>query len=83
MGAEVNPRVRYRGNAQADVRERMDQQASEINRKRNIEEFDHNGAAMTPPDLRPRQLPYAPIDLTRHNIYWPLRPVVYPIRVSE
>ncbi|MDX5423635.1 MAG: hypothetical protein LPK14_15380, partial [Hymenobacteraceae bacterium] len=73
VGAEVNPRVRYRSPANTGIRERMDEQASEINRKRNIEQFDQNKAAMTPPDLRPRQLPFSPIDSTRHNIYWPIR----------
>lgn len=82
-GPAVDQRVRYRGNAQADLRERMDQEASEINRKRNIEQFDRNKAAMTPPTLRPLQLPYSPIDSTRHNIYWPIRPVIRPIRVNQ
>lgn len=79
-GPEVDQRVRYRGNAQADLLERMDEDASEINRKRNIEQFDRNKAAMTPPAIRSLQLPYAPIDSTRHNIYWPIRPVVRPIQ---
>jgi hypothetical protein len=82
-GPEVDQRVRYRGDAQAGVLERMEQEASEINRKRNIEQFDRNKAAMTPPALRPLQLPYAPIDSTRHNIYWPIRPVVSPIRIKQ
>ncbi|WP_439881639.1 hypothetical protein ACSX1A_00480 [Pontibacter sp. MBLB2868] len=82
-GPAVEQRVRYRGNAQADLRERMDQEASEINRKRNIEQFDRNKAAMTPPDLRPQQLPFSPIDSTRHNIYWPIRPVIRPIQVKQ
>ncbi|MFD2513675.1 hypothetical protein ACFSRY_07340 [Pontibacter locisalis] len=82
-GPVVDERVRFRGNAQADLRERMDQEASEINRKRNIEQFDRNKAAMTPNALRPLQLPYSPIDSTRHNIYWPIRPVVRPIRVNQ
>ena len=34
----------------------MDEKASEINRKRNIEEFDHNGAANRPPEMRTRDL---------------------------
>jgi hypothetical protein len=76
----VDQRVKYRGNAQADIRERMDEEASEINRKRNIEQFDRNKAAMTPNNLRPQQLPFSPVDSTRHNIYWPIRPVIRPIR---
>ena len=59
-------RVRYRGDANAGLRDRMDEQASEINRKRNIEEFDRNGPAMRPPEVRPERLPNAPIDTTKH-----------------
>ena len=50
----------------------MGGQASEINRKRNIEEFDRNGPATTPPEVRPQQLPNAPVDSTRHRILRPL-----------
>lgn len=49
------------------LREGMDEQASEINRKRNIEEFDRNEPAMTPPTLRPTLVPHAPVDSAVHN----------------
>ncbi|MBC5993260.1 hypothetical protein [Pontibacter cellulosilyticus] len=80
-GVVTEQRVSYREGLNTDVRVRMNEQASEINRKRNIEEFDRNEPAMTPPTLRPQHLPYSPIDSTRHTIYWPIRPVIRPIRV--
>jgi len=49
------------------LREGMDEYASEINRKRNIEEFDRNEPAMTPPVLRPLLVPHAPVDSAIHN----------------
>lgn len=79
----VNERVTLRPTPQGTLGRQMGGVASEINRKRNIEEFDRNGPAMTPNALRPRQLPFAPIDSTRHNIYWPIRPVIRPIRVNQ
>ncbi|WP_299824952.1 hypothetical protein [uncultured Pontibacter sp.] len=82
-GAITQQRVRYNGDASMDIRERMNEQSSEINRKRNIEEFDRNGPATTPPALRPQQLPISPVDSTRHNIYWPIRPVIRPIQVNR
>ncbi|OKL39357.1 hypothetical protein A3841_01970 [Pontibacter flavimaris] len=69
-----NERVTLRHNPAQTLRDRMDNQASEINRKRNIEQFDSNSPAMTPNTLRPQQLPHAPVDSSRHNIYWPLPP---------
>ena len=82
-GVVTEQRVRYSPNIDRNLRERMNEQASEINRKRNIEEFDRNGPATTPPTLRPQQLPIAPVDSTRHNIYWPIRPVIRPIPVNR
>ena len=81
-GVVTQQRVRYEAGLNTDVRVRMNEQASEINRKRNIEQFDRNEPAMTPNLLRPRTLPYAPIDSTRHTIYWPIRPVLQPIRIK-
>lgn len=72
--ATVNERVTLYNNPAETVQQRMNQQASEINRKRNIEQFDSNSPAMTPNTLRPRQLPYAPIDSSRHNLVWPVPP---------
>ena len=82
-GPVVNERVTLRPTPGGTLGRQMGGVASEINRKRNIEEFDRNGPAMTPNTLRPRQLPYAPIDSTRHNIYWPIRPVVRPIPINQ
>ncbi len=79
----VDQRVRYRHDVEPDLRERMKGQASEINRKHNIEEFDRNEPATIPPTLRPQRLPYSPIDSTRHNIYRPIRPVIKPIRGNQ
>ncbi|RDV13424.1 hypothetical protein DXT99_19740 [Pontibacter diazotrophicus] len=80
---ELRKRVTLRPTPVGTLGRQMGGVASEINRKRNIEEFDRNGPAMTPNALRPRQLPFAPIDSTRHNIYWPVRPVIRPIRVNQ
>ncbi|MCC9136185.1 hypothetical protein ACFSKU_00990 [Pontibacter silvestris] len=74
----VNQRVRLVDDSQYGLRQHMDNQASEINRKRNIEEFDRNGPAMTPPERRPVLLPHAPVDSTRHNIYWPYNTRAWP-----
>ncbi|GAA4440572.1 hypothetical protein GCM10023188_38010 [Pontibacter saemangeumensis] len=79
----VNERVTLRPGPEGTLGRQMGGVASEINRKRNIEEFDRNGPATTPNALRPRQLPYAPVDSARHNIYWPISPKVPPIRVKE
>lgn len=81
--ARVNERVTLYNNPAETLRDRMGQQASEINRKRNIEQFDSNSPAMTPNTLRPRTLPFAPIDSTRHNIYWPISPVVRPLPTKQ
>lgn len=81
--ARVNERVTLYNNPAQTLRDRMGQQASEINRKRNIEQFDSNSPAMTPNTLRPRTLPLAPIDSTRHNIYWPIYPVVRPLPTGQ
>lgn len=59
-------RVRYRDGNQ--VRNRMYEQASDINRKRNIEEYDRNAPVNLPPEVRPQQLPNAPVDSTRHRV---------------
>ncbi|MEJ8804221.1 hypothetical protein [Pontibacter sp. H249] len=82
-GVVTQQRVSYKAGLNTDVRVRMNEQASEINRKRNIEEFDRNEPGMTPNALRPRMLPFSPIDSTRHTIYWPIRPVVRPIRIEQ
>ena len=66
-GVERNQRVRYRGDANADLRDRMDEQSSDINRKKNIEETGRNDPAMKPPELRPERLPNSPVDTTKHN----------------
>ncbi|SIT92360.1 hypothetical protein SAMN05444128_2819 [Pontibacter indicus] len=59
-------RVRYNdGNS---VRNQLYEQASDINRKRNIEEYDRNAPVNLPPEIRPQQLPNAPVDSTRHRI---------------
>ncbi|RIJ33545.1 hypothetical protein [Pontibacter oryzae] len=78
-----NKRVTLYNNPTETLRDRMDEQASEINRKRNIEQFNSNSPAMTPNTLRPLQLPLAPIDSTRHNIYWPISPVVRPLPANQ
>ncbi|MFD2248147.1 hypothetical protein [Pontibacter ruber] len=67
-----NRRVQYSDNRDAELRRQMNQQASEINRKKNVEE-GQNAPATTPPTLRPRQVPNAPVDSTRHNVQRPLR----------
>lgn len=64
---EAEKRVRLHENETATIRESMDEQASEINRKRNIEEANHNNPAMRPPELRVRQMPHAPLDSAVHN----------------
>ena len=79
----VNERVTLRPGHEGTLGRQTGGEASEINRKRNIEEFDRNGPAMTPNALRPRQLPNAPIDSTRHNIHWPISPEVPPIQGKE
>ncbi len=73
-GVNQEQRVRYRGDAGATLRDRMDEQSSEINRKRNIGEFDRNGPAMKPPEVRPERLPNAPSDTTKHTPR-PIKPV--------
>ncbi|WP_276498114.1 hypothetical protein [Pontibacter litorisediminis] len=75
----ANERVTLRQNPNATLLERMDNQASEINRKRNIEQFDSNSPAMTPTTLRPLLLPLAPIDSARHFLYWPMQREVQPL----
>ncbi|WP_162052029.1 hypothetical protein [Pontibacter pamirensis] len=80
---DLRKRVTLRPTPVGTLGRQMGGMASEINRKRNIEQFDRNGPAMTPNALRPRQLPFAPIDSTRHNIYWPIRPVIRPIQVIQ
>lgn len=79
----VNERVTLRPGPEGTLGRQLGGVASEINRKRNIEQFDRNGPAMTPNALRPRLLPYAPVDSSRHNIYWPISPTVSPIQVNE
>ncbi|PVY41795.1 hypothetical protein [Pontibacter virosus] len=59
-------RVRY--NNGDPVRDQMYEQASDINRKRNIEEYNRNAPVNLPPEVRPQQLPNAPVDSTRHRI---------------
>jgi hypothetical protein len=79
----IQERVRLRTDPGADLRDQMDEQASEINRKRNIEEFNRNEPAMTPNTLRPRLVPNAPIDSTRHNINTPVSPTVRPVPANQ
>lgn len=79
----VNERVTLRPGPEGTLGRQLGGVASEINRKRNIEEFDRNGPATTPNALRPRQLPYAPTNTVRHNIYWPISPKVPPIQVND
>ena len=79
----VNKRVTVRPSPEGTLGRQMGGAASEINRKRNIEEFDRNSPATTPNALRPRQLPYAPIDSTRHNISRPIDHDVPSIQVNE
>ncbi|WP_266204335.1 hypothetical protein [Pontibacter kalidii] len=75
----ANKRVTLQHNLDETLLEHMDNQASEINRKRNIEQFDLNKPAMTPNTLRPLLLPLAPIDSTRHFLYWPMQWEVQPL----
>lgn len=63
------------------LRDGMDEQASEINRKRNIEEFDRNEPAMTPPTLRPLLVPNAPVNKAIHNNTEWLRPHLFRNRL--
>ena len=76
----VNKRVTVRPSPEGTLGRQMGGVASEINRKKNIEQFDRNAPAMTPNALRPRQLPFAPTDSTRHNLNWPIDHEVPPIR---
>jgi hypothetical protein len=76
-------RVRLRADPGTDLRDQMDEQASEINRKRNIEEFNQNDPATTPNTLRPSRVPNAPVDSTRHNINTPVSPTVRPIPANQ
>ncbi|MCJ8166478.1 hypothetical protein MKJ04_16655 [Pontibacter sp. E15-1] len=73
-----NERVTLRADPSESLREKMDEQSSEINRKRNIEEFNQNLPATTPNALRPQQLPHAPVDTVQHNVTRPVRPTVPP-----
>ncbi|TPE40613.1 hypothetical protein [Pontibacter mangrovi] len=79
--APAEERVRLEQNPNAAVRQRMDEQASEINRKRNIEQFDQNKPAMTPNPLRPQELPHAPQDTSKHNLnqVWPTQVEPQPV----
>jgi hypothetical protein len=79
----VQERVRLQADPGTDLLDQMEEQASEINRKRNIEEFNRNEPAMTPNTLRLRLVPNAPVDSTRHNINYPVSPTVRPIPVNE
>jgi hypothetical protein len=64
-------RVRYSGNDGNQLRRQMNEQSSDVNRKRRIEEHDR-GPVNLPPEVRPQQLPNAPVDTTRHRILRPL-----------
>ena len=72
--APAMERITLEPNAGQSLPEQMNNQASEINRKRNIEQSNWDGPAMTPESQRPQLLPLAPVDSSRHNIYWPWRP---------
>ncbi|MDX5347047.1 MAG: hypothetical protein LPK19_07350 [Hymenobacteraceae bacterium] len=50
------------------TRQELSEKSSDINRKKNIEEYRSNDPANTPTELRPRRADNAPIDTTRHNI---------------
>ncbi|WP_299704006.1 hypothetical protein [uncultured Pontibacter sp.] len=63
-------RVRY--SEDNPIRRQMYEQSSDVNRKRRIEEVDRNVPVNVPPEVRPQQLPNAPIDTTRHRIFRPL-----------
>ncbi len=65
-------RVQFGSGDNAELRRQMDEQSSDINRKKNIEE-GNNSPATTPPALRPQQVPNAPVDTTRHNVQRPLK----------
>jgi hypothetical protein len=79
----VQERVRLRAGPDTDLRDQMDEQSSEINRKRNIEELHQNQPAMTPNTLRPTLVPNAPVDSTRHNVNFPVSPTVRPIPANQ
>ncbi|WP_347158302.1 hypothetical protein [Pontibacter chitinilyticus] len=76
--ADLNRRVSVPENA-SGLREHMDEQASEINRKRNIEQFDENLPAMTPTKLRPQRVPFSPADTVTHEAPQPLNTTVPPV----
>lgn len=65
--AGTDERVRLQENETATLRDRMDEQASEINRKKNIEAVSPINPAMRPTEIRPEQAPHAPIDSAVHN----------------
>jgi hypothetical protein len=66
-GVEQDERVQYNGNADATIRDMMDEQASDINRKKNIEESDRTDPGMKPPEVRTERLKNSPRDTTKHN----------------
>ncbi|WP_242927646.1 hypothetical protein [Pontibacter vulgaris] len=66
-------RVQFERGNNAELRRQMNEQSSDINRKRNIEEQGSNSPATTPPMLRPQQLPNAPIDTVHHNVQRPFK----------
>ncbi|QCR23288.1 hypothetical protein [Pontibacter sp. SGAir0037] len=71
---DLNRRVVYSNRSNQQLRRQMYEQSSDINRKRNIEEFNGNGPATTPNTLRPRLLPEAPpVDENRHNVQVPMQ----------
>ncbi len=69
---------RVRTEAGDPVRRQMYEQSSDVNRKRNIEETNRNAPVNLPPEVRPRTLPNAPLDSTRHRVLriLPTRPPV-------
>lgn len=69
---ELSRRVEFKGTDNPSPRRQIEEQASEINRKRNIEESGRIGPATTPPEMRPQQAPNAPVDTTKHQILRPL-----------
>lgn len=60
------------------LRRQMNEQSSDVNRKRNIEETNRNAPVNLPPEMRPQVLPNAPVDSTRHRVLriLPTRPPV-------
>jgi hypothetical protein len=79
--SDTDARVRLHVNETATLRDKMDEQASEINRKKNIEAVSPINPAMRPTDLRPEQAPHAPIEPAVHNNTEWLKPTFFRSRL--